>query len=108
MPHDDLKDYIDDVIRYKDIDFELRHIRMVLVGLHRYHHFTPQEHQKRVKRYDQMFKALLTEKARQEALKKMGQYDGGYTENASPSKADDAGTSVGVGDILKEQVTGSG
>jgi len=104
----DLKDYIDDVVKYKDIDYEIRHVRMVLVGLHRYHHFTAQEHQKRVKRYDQMFKALLAEKARQEALKKMSNHNCGNTEDTGASKTDDTGSGVGVGDILKEQVTGSG
>lgn len=108
MATHELKDYIDDVVKYGDIDREIKHIRKVLVGLHNYHLLTPEVQQNRVKKYDQMFKALLTEKARQEALKKMGNYNCSNTENASASKADDAGSSVGVGDILKEHVAGSG
>lgn len=107
MTYNELKYYVDDVVRYNDLDTELKVVRTVLVNLHKSQQ-PREEYQKRVKRYDQMFKALLTEKARQEALKKMGNHNSGNTENASPRKTDDAGTSVGVGDILKEQVTGSG
>ena len=107
MAYDELKEYVDDVVRYNDLDTELDLVRKVLINLHKSQ--PPRhEYQKRVKRYDQMFKALLTEKARQEALKKMSNHNCSNTENASTSKADDAGSSVGVGDILKEQVTGSG
>lgn len=108
MANNDLKDYIDDVVKYKDLEHELKHVRNVLVGLHNYHLLAPEVHQKRVRRYDQMFKALLTEKARQEALKKMSNDNPGNTENTGASKTDDAGSGVGVGDILKEQVAGSG
>lgn len=108
MANDDLKDYIDDVVKYKDIENELRHVRRVLVGLHNYHLLAPAVHQQRVKRYDQMFKALLTEKARQESLNKMRNDNCGNTENTSTGKADDTGSSVGVGNILKEHVAGSG
>jgi hypothetical protein len=107
MAYNDLKDYIDDIVNHNDLDAELKHVRGALVHLHK-SRLLPQTYRMRVKRYDQMFKALLTEKARQEALKKMSNHNRGNTENASPGKADDAGTSVGVGDILKEQVAGSG
>jgi hypothetical protein len=107
MAYDELKDYVDDVVRYNDLDSELNIVRNVLVNLHKSQP-PKQEYQKRIKRYDQMFKALLAEKARQEALKKMGNHNCGNAENASPGKADDTGSSVGVGDILKEEVPGSG
>ena len=108
MANDDLKEYIYDVVTYKDLEQELKHVRKVLVGLHNYHLLPPAVHQNRVKRYDQMFKALLTEKARQESLKKMSNHNRSNAENTGTSKADDAGSSVGVGDILKEHVAGSG
>ena len=108
MADAELKDYIDDVVKYKDLDDEIKHIRRVLVGLHKYHLLAPAVHQKRVKRYDQMFKALLTEKARQEVLNKMRNNNARNAENTCTSKTDDTGTSVGVGDILKEKVAGSG
>jgi tRNA G37 N-methylase TrmD len=83
-------------------------VRRVLVGLHNYHHFPAGEQQKRIKRYDQMFKALLAEKARQEVLNKMSNYNSRNTEDAGARKADDTGSSIGVGDILKQEVAGCG
>jgi hypothetical protein len=105
---DDLRDYIYEVVTYKDLQQELALVRRVLVGLHNYHHFPAGEQQKRIKRYDQMFKALLAEKARQEVLNKMRNHHCRNTEDTSARKADDAGSSVGVGDILKEEVAGRG
>ena len=108
MADSELRDYIHDVVTYKDLHEEIAHVRRVLVGLHNYHHFPAGEQQKRIKRYDQMFKALLAEKARQEVLNKMCDHNRRNAEDTSTGKADDTGSSVGVGDILKEEVAGHG
>ena len=108
MANNELRDYIHDVVTYKDLHQELAHVRKVLVGLHNYHIFPAAERQKRVKRYDQMFKALLAEKARQEILNKMGDHNRCDTENTGTGKADDTGSGVGVGNILKEEIAGGG
>jgi hypothetical protein len=105
---EDLRDYIYDVVTYKDLQQELALVRRVLVGLHNYHHFPVGEQQKRIKRYDQMFKALLAEKARQEVLNKMCDHNRRNTEDTGARKADDTGSSVCVGNILKEEVAGRG
>jgi hypothetical protein len=108
MVDSELRDYIHDVVTYKDLHEEIAQVRKVLVGLHTYHHFTVTDQQARIKRYDQMFKALLTEKARQEVLNKMSNHKSSNTKDTGTGKTDDTGSSVGVGNILKEQVTGCG
>jgi hypothetical protein len=108
MPDTELRDYIHDVVTYKDLHEEIALVRRVLVGLHNYHHFTVTEQQKRIKRYDQMFKALLTEKARQEVLNQMSNHKPSDTKYTGTSEAHNAGSSVGVGNVLEEQITGCG
>ncbi len=108
MVDSELRDYIHDVVTYKDLHEEIALVRRVLVGLHNYHHFPAGEQQKRIKRYDRMFKALLAEKARQEVLNKMRDHNRCNAENAGAGKADNTGSSVGVGDILKQEVAGHG
>ena len=108
MADAELRDYIHDVVTYKDLHEEIALVRRVLVGLHNYHHFTVRDQQARIKRYDQMFKALLTEKARQEVLNKMSNHKPSNTENASTGEADNTRSSVCVGNVLKEQIAGSG
>jgi hypothetical protein len=102
----ELRDYIHDVVTYKDLHEEIALVRRVLVGLHRYHHFTVSDKQERIKRYDQMFKALLAEKARQEVLNQMRNHKTSDTKDASTGEADNTGSGVRVGNVLKKKIAG--
>ena len=104
----ELYEYVKDVVDHDDLEKELACVRRILVGLHRYHLFSPEEHQRRVKKFDQMFKALLTEKARQERAQKIRNHNGGSTEHGSTGPTDHTAGSVGTRDILQEQIAGSG
>jgi hypothetical protein len=108
MESHELREYIRDVVEHNDLEKETDCIRRVLVGLHRYHHFPQGEQQRRIKKFDQMFKALLTEKARQERSQKVGNHNGGSPQNCSTRPADNSTRGVGVGDILKQQIAGGG
>jgi len=108
MESHELREYIRDVVEHNDLEKETDCIRRVLVGLHRYHHFPQGEQQRRIKKFDQMFKALLTEKARQERGQKVGNHNGSGTENSSTRPAHDAAGGVGAGDVLKQEIAGGG
>lgn len=99
-------DYVGNVLTYMDLDEELAQVRRVLVGLHRYHHFAVSDKQARIKRYDQMFKALLAEKARQEVLNQMRNHKTSDTKDASTREADNTGSGVRVGNVLKKKIAG--
>lgn len=103
----ELAEYVRDVVAHNDLESETDCVRRILVGLHRYHHFPEGEQQRRIKKFDQMFKALLTEKARQERSQKIGQNNSSKTENGSTRPADNSARSICVGDILKQKVAGS-
>lgn len=102
----DLDDYVRNVVTYMDIDEELAQVRRVLVGLHKYHHFAVNDQQARIKRYDQMFKALLAEKARQEVLNKMSNHKTSDTKDARAGEADNTRPRVRVGNVLKKKIAG--
>lgn len=104
----ELREYVRDVVEQNDLEKELASLRKILVGLHRYHLFTPQEHQRRVKKFDQMFKALLTEKARQERVQKIGNDNGSSTQYGSTGPAHHASGGVGIRDILEKEIAGGG
>jgi hypothetical protein len=108
MELNDLREYIQDVVTHNDLEKETDCVRRILVGLHRYHHFPEGEQQRRIKKFDQMFKALLTEKARQERSQKIRYHNSGCTENGSTRPADNPAGGVGIGDILKQEVAGRG
>lgn len=63
------------------------------------------DHVYQVKQLTQIFRALLTEKARQEAVNEMSNHNGGNPENTGPRPADNASTGVRVRNILKQKVT---
>ena len=52
------------------------------------------------------FQKALTEKASQEAVQQVRNYDRSTPENPSPSPTDDTRSRVSVWHILKQQVTG--
>jgi hypothetical protein len=108
MELNDLREYIQDVLAHNELEKETNCVRRILVGLHRYHHFPEGEQQRRIKKFDQMFKALLTEKARQERSQKIRYHNGGCTENSSTRPADNPTRGVGIGHVLKQEVAGSG
>lgn len=108
MEAQELREYIRDVVEHNDLAREIQCIRRILVGVHKYGYFTPEERTRRVKKFDMMFKALLTEKARQERSQKIGNHNSGSTENGSTRPADNPTGGVGVGDVLEKEVAGGG
>jgi hypothetical protein len=61
---------------------------------------TKEENAINIVRYTQIFKGLLTEKARQESIQEMSEHNRRNTQNSSASPADDPRPSIGIGNIL--------
>jgi hypothetical protein len=77
-----------------------------LLDAHRRPHPNKETQAERVRQLTFWFQAELTKKASQEAIEKMSDNNGSAAENASASPADNTRAGVGVGDVLKEKVTG--
>ena len=108
MEAKELREYIRDVVEHNDLEHELQCVRRILIGVHRYTLFTPEERTRRVKKFDMMFKALLTEKARQERSQKVGNHNSSSAENCGTRPADDATGGVSIRDVLEKEIAGGG
>lgn len=79
-----LDDYVNTLRKNGLIDAELERIQDLLVEMARTRNYV------RTKNLTQLFQALLTEKARQEAIHKMSNHNRRHTENSGSGPADNA------------------
>jgi hypothetical protein len=62
---------------------------------------TKEENAINIVRYTQIFKGLLTEKARQESVQQMSEYNRRNAENPSTRPTDDTRPRISIGNILE-------
>jgi len=60
-----------------------------------------------ISNYNRLFKALLSEKSRQELVKQMRYNNSSRPENGGPSPANNAPRSIRIRDILEQEIAGS-
>ena len=108
MDAQELRAYIQDVIQHNDLEHEIQCVRRILIGVHKYAFFTREERAQRVKKFDTMFKALLTEKARQERAQKVSHNNRSSTQDSSTCPTDNTAGGVSIWDVLEKEVAGSG
>lgn len=97
--------YIEDVMGDEKLDEEIGRLKRILAGLSGR---KEPDTARNISLATQAFQALLTEKARQDAIYQMRYYNRSNPQNASASPANNTGTRVSVGDVLKEEVARSG
>lgn len=76
--------------------------------VHKRPHPNKETQAERVRQLTYWFQEELTKKASKEAIEKMRNNNGSAAENASASPADNTGAGVGVGHVLKEEITSWG
>jgi hypothetical protein len=100
--------YIFDVRQRNLLASELERLETLLQNAEKYPNSDRAIQRERVIRMTQLFRALLAEKARQEVVQEVRQDNTRHAENSSPSPAHDAPRRVGIWNILKQKITGSG
>jgi len=96
--------YLSDVLELNVLDEEIARIQRVMVEV------TKQKDDPRQRIHTvhitQVFRALLTEKAREEVVQNMGDHYSGGSENSGSGPAYNPTRSVRIRHILEQQVTG--
>jgi hypothetical protein len=99
--------YVEHVLSKGALEAELKRTREYMVGS-TIHPIADKEKQVQyVAQMNQVFRALLAEKARQELVKKVREDDRRRAEDARARVTDNAPRGVRIRNILKQNVTGS-
>jgi len=99
--------YVDHVLSKGALEAELKRTREYMVGS-TVHPLADKERQTQyVAQMNQVFRALLAEKARQELVQKVREDDRRRAEDARARVANNAPRCVRIRNILKQDVTGS-
>lgn len=101
-----IEDYIRRVNEENILKDELDRVQSTLQRLNMFPYEDKQLQNAMVSRANQVFRALLTEKARQETLQEVSNNYSSTTENSSTSPTDNTGRGKGIWNILKKKVTG--
>ena len=104
----DIYMYLQDVRRKDILHQELERIQNILKGAEQVPLPDKAAQRDNIARITQIFKALLAEKARQEVVKEVRQDNTSNTEYGSTRPAHDPTRRVGIWNVLKEKITGSG
>lgn len=96
--------YINEVRRQNVLGSELMRVQTLMLESTLHPHENPRQQAIIVACQNQMFKALLTEKARQELVEKMGDDNGSGTQDTSAHPTDNTPRSKRIRDILQQQV----
>lgn len=81
-------------------------VRQVMIAQHKYPEGSRSAQQTQIQCLTRSFQALLKAKATQESIQKIRQNNRRQSNHCSTCPTDDATSGVGVGNILKKQVTG--
>lgn len=103
----DIDSYIEHVVSKGLLESEIRQTRKYMLESTNRPLPDKEKQVQYVAQMNQVFRALLTEKARQELVQKVRDDDRRRAENPSPSVADNTSRRVRVGNILKQDVTRS-
>ena len=101
-----IEDYIRRVNEHNILKEELERVQTTLQRLNMFPYEDKEFQKNMVSRANQVFRALLTEKARQEAFQEVSNDNRSTTENSSTSPTDNTGRGKGIWNILKKKVTG--
>lgn len=97
--------YIAEVIRKGDLYIEIERVRQLLILSEKNRGPT----RERIQQLNVLFKALLSAKdAREKVVQNIREDNRSHPQDGCPRPTDDTGASVGVRDVLKKEVPGSG
>lgn len=88
------------------IERRIQNYQRLMIVAHKYPHPDKDEQIRQIKQLTRVFKQLLAEKARQEAIHDICDDDGCYTKDTSSSETDDSRPRICIRDILKKKVAG--
>ncbi len=100
-----LRNYIEDVLEKNALHEEIARLKSILATLSI---MKESDTAFKISLATQAFQTLLTEKARQNTIDKMGNYNRCNAKHTGPSPANNTRAGVSVGDILEKKVTRSG
>lgn len=103
MPFDEyqLRVYITEIRDAGVLDEEMKRVQDLMVGNLKHPESESEKQRDIVVRFNQMFRALLAEKSRQEALKKVGNDNRSNTQYGSTCVAHDPRPRISIWNILK-------
>lgn len=102
-----INNWIQRVAQYDLLDLEIERTKSLMVFRTKNPSVNKEDQRVIIFNYNRMFKALLSEKSRQELVKQMGNNNSSRSENSGSSPANNAPRSIRIRDILEQQVAGS-
>ena len=99
--------WIQRIVKYDLLDLEIDRTKSLMQYRTRNPSSSKEDQNLLISNYNRMFKALLSEKARQELVKQVGDNNSSRSENSSSSPADNAPRSIRIRDILEQEIAGS-
>jgi hypothetical protein len=97
----DIALFVAEVVGNGVLDAEIEKTRRMMVWLTKNPiNASKKENEINILRYTQIFKGLLTEKARQESVQEVSDYNRRNAQNTSSRPADDTCPRISIGDIL--------
>lgn len=97
--------YIREVRQRNLLQDELKRIQGLMLQSTIHPHQNPEQHQVNVACQNRLFKALLAEKARQEAIEQMSQNNSSASKDSGTSPTDDTPRSIRIRHILEQEVS---
>ena len=97
--------YIREVRKQNLLQDELERIQGLMLESTIHPHENPEQQQVNVACQNRLFKALLTEKARQEAIQQMSQNNSSASKDSGTGPTDDTPRSIRIRHILEQEVS---